>query len=255
VSESCPTYWFFDTPHLDSEQEGIEGDRRAWEVEYGEASRLLSELLEFGMWEKDPQYVSSFRVNAVARWWFVPPQWRCQAFRSVLPDELPDQITAWHDWFAAVRSGGMRRYLAQLYLHEVTMALYGAWHGLQEGASLIRGLTNSWTKREHLQQLLPEIDGLSRPIIAPTPIVIPTGNGDQSIDDTLLAAITRAEADAEATLRLVRRWNRNVKAGQTGHWELSTFQHLLEEIHDPWIDQFFEWVTRWSAQGYGLFLD
>jgi len=33
-----------------------------------------------------------------------------------------------------------------------------------------------------------------------------------------------------------------------------SFQHLLEEIHDPWIDQFFEWVTRWSAQGYGLFL-
>ena len=250
---ACPEFWFFDAvpPPFEENNDG----ENIQLAEYREASQALRDLLEFGLSEGDLRSIDSFRVAAIARWWFVPPQWRCQAYRTILPEELPAQIATWQDWFSELRRGEMRRYLAQLYLHEITMTRFGAWCGLREGAILVRSLTNTWTRRPHLLQLLSEIDALPEPVIAPWPIVIPSFGEEQSIDEPLRSEISRADADAESLLKLVRRWNRNVKSGQTGQWELQPFQAFIEQLHNPWIDEFFEWVNRWSSRGYGLFLD
>jgi len=256
---ACRDFWFFDSipagleEEVDEDEDNGAGKTRL--ADYREASQALRDLLEFGSWNGDPRFVESFRVAAIARWWFVPPQWRCQAYRTILPDELPAQLGAWHNWFSELRRGGMRRYLAQLYLHEITMTLFGAWSALREGSVLVRSLTNTWTRRPHLLQLLSEIDALPAPVISPWPIVIPSFSGEQSLDELLRSEIARTDADAESMLKRVRRWNRNVKAGQTGQGELRPFQSFLEQLHDPWIDEFFEWANRWSSQGYGLYLD
>jgi hypothetical protein len=255
--QAMPELWSTEPLPLFS-SEVYDADRianRSQHEEYTVTSRDLNSLIEFGMSDQYPGHVDSFRVYVITHWRFIPPQWRCRAHRTITSDCLPQQLNAWQEWISAVRCGSMRRYLVRLYLYYARMGLYAAWCELKEGVSLVRQLTNSWVSRDCLQQLCSEIDAMPQPFLLGAPLEIPKAFNDQPIEAEQLRMVASTEAESSAMLGILRQWNRNVKKGQTGHWELASFDQFLEPAHDPWIDEFFEWANRWADRGLGLFLD
>ena len=86
--------------------------------EYRNADSELRQSLEFPEWDAntgvaldDSALRVCFRTYPVTRNPVFPPEWRSEAMRTILPDELPGQLAAWRQWLSEVKAGQHRHYL------------------------------------------------------------------------------------------------------------------------------------------------
>lgn len=105
----------------------------------------------------------SHRVGAVGAWEILPVEWRLDAYRTILPDELPGQLKKWMDYRTAVIDGSFRGYLEETLLYVCQIRL--GEQLLQAKATVQRSLdrTPSWVDRPEVIAARAAISILSEP--------------------------------------------------------------------------------------------
>lgn len=222
---------------------------------YVAVSQQLFSLLTFGRYSEDPEYLDSRRVTILSLRRFFPHAWRQGMFATILPAELPHEMTKWRTWISRIRGGHLQHYLMQLYVHEMSRTIHGAWTALLEEANMTRQLTNPWTRKGGFQRLYSEIQSIAEPPIIQPPGRIPDLEESQLVDEHLLKRVKSIEEEAARFLRLVRLWNSIAKEYWTGWWNLGSFDSFTQPAFDPDLDDYFNWMEHWQIQGYGLYLD
>jgi len=195
-----------------------------------------------------------------------PPEWRRAAYATIIPDELADRLHRWSEYIAAVRQGGYRGYLYELFL-----ALNRRESNLRDAMAELRSAlaesferTNAWTQKETFLKVRERL--LADPMLATADAHPPDRAELPEFDSTRrcepldsstfeahesLAAVHRQAAD------LVRSWNRCVPQSR----KLSVprllyrdFDAFLAWSDDRWLDAFFAWCRHLTEQREGLLL-
>jgi hypothetical protein len=113
--QAMPSYWDRDfmTP-----RSALDRTKEEHEPLFSKSCRALMELLELpeygdetGRLTEFPGLPPCWRVYPIMDSPIFPPQWRLQAFRRFLPNELGRQLEEWRGWLSTVDRGEYRDYL------------------------------------------------------------------------------------------------------------------------------------------------
>ena len=261
--QGMPYYWATDP--VETPDSYHENTRRQYEEQYLASSRALEGLLEFphcdpdtGTANDDPTLDPSMRVYPITHNTIFPPQWRLQAHRTFLPEQLPGQIAIWKNWITDISEGCHRHYLLDLYLHETTMRLATHCQDLQSVAEGSLSKTAKWVATPDLVAVRKRIASFPIPTIYPAPVVTPLASSEQTINLDEHSRYQFVCSQMDDLISLTRSWDRRAK----DDWKVryyqdhyQTFQQYLDQYQDEWLRSFFTWADTCCSKGFGLFLD
>jgi hypothetical protein len=254
---------------------GIEADPvgqrvlgRVFLATYRGASSALFNLLDFPGWDDrggcavdDPGIDPSWRVLAIHGNPIFPPPWRVEALRTIHPDRLGQQVSAWKTWAEQVQSGQHDHYLRELHLHATSDWLWYHWTYLRRYAADSPERDEDWAKSPELTELRDEIIRFPEPLVwdvrlEPSDDPGPFGGPGRAFDIDSYNATFR---DVRSIIELTRRWDSLVPEGRKiGYGEEAyslSLDQFRDKASDPWLRGFFRWVDRCASSGFGLFLD
>ncbi|WP_344594512.1 hypothetical protein [Actinomadura vinacea] len=174
-----------------------------------------------------------------------PAEWRLAAYRSYLPDELPQVLGAWMSHLEAVREGAHRAYLRAWYRYASSRQLAVEWSALRERALGTRGRSNAWAGRAEL------VDVRERILARPVPEVAPVPYWDAPLPEDGTAP------DFGGLVALAREWNYRVPRNQRVRvTDPESFDEFLRgALESEGLADLLGWVRRSCDEGFGLLLD
>jgi hypothetical protein len=193
-----------------------------------------------------------------------PIEWRDEAYRIILPEELASYHRKWRTYVAEVQRGHWRQYLHQLYLFD---RIHYDEHQYQQFEDLVRlahdslTRTSAWCKKERFVAIREEIlrTNLSEHLQSMRPATpIPRFDPDKRHLPLQAEQLEKEKQYRELRDRgaaQIKEWNR--RAPQ--NWKLQfpikmAFEDLLRSADDSWLKTFFAWCDYLVAESYGLFL-
>jgi hypothetical protein len=233
---------------------------------YLAASNSLSALFSFADWDDDkncpadhPELRSGFRISALVHNDIFPPLWRVRAIRTILTDQILDQIQHWRTWTDQVIDGVHDAYLRELYLFETSDFLHYHWSYLLGCATqaIEREPSADWVKDVELLAIRETILNFGEPVV-PYARIDPD---DKPRDDSEISEEDCRSLSEEVAklLQLTRDWNARVpKSWQVPDYESNyslTFEIFKNLARDPWLMEFFEWAESCAHQGFSLYLE
>jgi hypothetical protein len=203
------------------------------------------------------------RVYVISHNPVFPIEWRDEAYRIILPDELPTYFERWHGYIEQVTAGRWQQYLHELYLIDRLRDehQYQEFDRLLGNAQESRARANAWCRREGLgpvrdrilafnalQRLKAMHESIPCPVFARADFDALT-SAEQFEQERCYWAL-RQEAAAQ-----IKAWNRfapkNRKVQYPCKMEFATF---IACARSAWLHYFFEWCAVLIREGYGLFL-
>ncbi len=227
---------------------------RLYRDQYRASSRALEQALEFG--EDTQAFSVGWRVYPITRNPLFPPEWRLRAYRTYLPDELPEQLAQWKRYIGALEQGKYRGYLFALYLYEASLELYEQWAALAESANAARQKTTAWATKPAFLAACEQIERLEPPTLHPAPLWSTWQDASASYPPEYEGRYHQYQQQLEAIGRARQNWNAHVR----GNWKLGrlrpvSFEQFLARANDSWLTDFFAWADHCCAEQMGLFLD
>ncbi len=203
------------------------------------------------------------RVYVISNNHVFPLEWRDASYRTILPDELGEQVERWKRWIDEIRGGKWKHFLHELFLYDRLSDEYQReqLENLLSNARESLNRTNAWCHKEKLElprerilraELITQITAMRNEIDVPR-----FSNADCSRQPS------QEQFDREERLfryqqsaaEQIRDWNRCVPS----KWKLRfphrpTFDEFIAKAKDPWLQSFFSWCDSLTASGHGLFL-
>jgi hypothetical protein len=184
-------------------------------------------------------------------------EWRREALRSYLPEELAAAVKRWREYFQAVAAGGYRPYLQRLYLYELSLDLHERWEAVSEEVRSARRRTNAWALRPALVELCDRIEQLPPPTLQPAPLWV-YWRSVPSVDEGVQPEIQKWSQYDNDLVELTRSFDAKVP----GNWKVrcySTFPTLpafaLSGLEDTYLQEYLAWLEECCAAGCVLLLD
>jgi hypothetical protein len=228
-----------------------EHEREEIERAYQEAGRLDGRLLFKHC---------SHRVYVITYEELFPLEWRLNAYRTILPWELPRQVEAWQAYREQVARGSHRAYLLRLllYLRSCALAFYFQ-ESLVYAADRSLAATSSWAKQ-------PEFCAVrNRVLNSPCPEILPPPVWRDLADQPLRRPPDQDEQFQELSYaydrvaELAKTWNATVQRGNRRVDLPPSFPDLedwiTKRLSDDWYTRFLGWLDPWLRGGYGLYRD
>ncbi len=218
-------------------------------------SQVLDALLVV---EKDePGQIVCWRIYPIAYNSVFPPEERLRAYRTILPDELPEQVARWMAWMDGVRNGAYESYLSRLYLHEISLRLCVHGQLLREAAQATLDSVNAWAKKEKFLRVREEVLKLEPRVPPPSLVDSPSRPGRAT--EREIAARDRVLEESHYLVDLTKRWNACQRTRRKlSHFEkpYENFEQFKRSADTQWqIDDFFSWVRGCCEDEVGLLLD
>ncbi|GLY79229.1 hypothetical protein [Actinoallomurus iriomotensis] len=227
---------------------------------YGRVVAALDERLHVAgtdSWSKDIDwdgFPGSWRFSALGLHPLLPPEWRADALRTWLPEELPRQ--RWSEHLEAVRSGRHRPYLLARYLHDVSARVRHGWDVLVGTAEATRERTNAWASKPALVELREHLAALPEPAVRPAPRWSEWKDRHGEADPARAPAYEEIHRADELRVRLTRVLDANLPGNRKiRHYQpIPSFQEFLAEADDPWRSGLLQWIERCCEEEQGVFL-
>lgn len=199
------------------------------------------------------------RTYAVTRNRVFPPEWRTEAMRSFLPDDLRDHLKMWRAYVDEVRRGLHRGYLRELLIHEKSLHVVSYWRELQVLATRARDRTNHWARKPAVIDVRERILATPEPPIHPAPVWTVWRERPEAFGPGTIGVYAALEASGPFAA-LFREWNYAVASNnrRSPHiWRTPRDQDSLEwqiaECLDSSVDETFEWLEPACADGMLLY--
>jgi hypothetical protein len=192
-----------------------------------------------------------------------PIEWRDEAYRIILPDELPGEYTRWCEYIGQVGAGDWEQYLHELYLFERLQDPHQLQEleGLEWAAAESLSLPNAWCRKERLFPVRDEV--LASDIVErlqamlarfPQPEFDQGRRNQRVLPEQLELESEYHQLRAEGT-ELIRNWNRCVpQKWKRQYPERVDYESFAGNASCVWLDAFFEWCESLIEEQYGLFL-
>jgi hypothetical protein len=200
---------------------------------------------------------TSHRVNVITGDDLFPLEWRLDAYRTILPWELPEQLERWRTYREEVARGKHRGYLLDLLNYVRRRALADFFREQLTGMiQLSAGSTSHWATQPALVVLREKLITCSPPVVPTPPAWSQRLEHEPNTDclDRLLAEFARVKGFVQAWNDTVKRGNRKIS-----FWPddpaLGLEAWVAEHLGIPWFGSFFAWVKPWVERGYGLYRD
>jgi len=210
-----------------------------------------------------PPELECCRIYVISHNSVFPIEWRDEAYRIILPDELCGYVEKWTRYAEEVRSGRWRSYLHDLYLFDrlKDQHQFEQLEDLDRFARESLTRSNAWCQKTRLTPVREEIlrSNLYEQLKALRSLLT-TPRYDESLIDV---AITSEQLDRErqfeevrqAAAIQIREWNRRVPT----NWKLQfptkqTFENFLKQADSRWLASFLTWCHDLIDDDCGLFL-
>ena len=230
---------------------------------YRSSSQELSSLLELPDYDQEagactdlPALAGSWRIGTMSHNAVIPPLWRMEALRTILPGEVLPQLIRWREWIERLRAGEQRAYLVDMFLHSTSRTHRTHWNQLVDLAYGSLEKETKWGKKPELVEVREQVLHFPRPAIpdlAPEPPTKPSLPSEEKL------ARAAALADAARQLvRLTRAWDSKVKSAWKLRWYEKAYRaydvdSFLTAATDR-LEEFFSWVEECDRHGFGLYL-
>jgi hypothetical protein len=234
-------------------------------VACGAATEAIRERTDWAGWDRErecatdyPDLVPTWRVLVLSQNPIFPPLVRCQAFRTILPDELPDQLAAWRQWTEGVLHGDHDAYLRELHCYVTADWARYHWSCLHRTAVNSLSAIGGWASKPELVAVRDEILRLPEPAILRIPVMptsLPRGLPDIDFADAYPAAL----ATARSLVELTKRWDACVRDNKKLKYYEECYRFSLDDFRahasEQWVQEFFAWAGQCVELGFGLCLD
>jgi hypothetical protein len=241
--------------HYEDLREFVDKPNEELAKEYGSASSVLESLIVLDDVDLSGTFPFSRPVSFIATRQIFPAEWRIEAYRSFLPDQLPAQLDKWESYLMAVRTGSYRSYLFHWYLYEQSRLLRELWDRMQFAVQDSEGLTNAWALKPNFQAVRKEVHELSQPPHFSVPHFAEWQPSDtlDHLQDSLYVDLSQHRMEL---MRYVRRWNHvGVPSNRRiDHYNLMTFDEFMMSAHSQEHDKFFDWLQKCCDYNMGLFI-
>ena len=192
-----------------------------------------------------------------------PVEWREEAYRIILPTELPAYISKWRTYIEQVLAGQWPSYLHALYLYDRVHDV----HQHQEFANLLRWAEESqtrrsaWCRKEQLvsvRELILQFNALAQ--LQAMRAAIPWPKFDEAKPGKKISKQQQAQEEEYWKLfgraaEQIREWNRFVPQNRKAQFPNKlTYDNYLGHASSSWLRNFFAWCRHLADQKYGLFL-
>ena len=207
--------------------------------------------------------IDACRVYVISRNPVFPIEWRDDAYRIILPDELSPQLGKWKHWIDEIREGKWKHFLHELFLYDRLSNEY--LHELLEDLlwSAQESLTrpNNWCQKDKLKPVRERI--LKTKLVDQLAALRRESEVPQFRDADCLRQPSPEQLDREerffqirqSAAEQIRDWNPCVP----GKWKIrfpqkQTFDDFKAKADDSWLQSFFRWCEFLCDTGHGLFL-
>lgn len=200
-----------------------------------------------------PDLPALWRVRAIGGNPIFPPLWRVQAHRTILPDELSDQVGQWTRWATEVADGLHDGYLRWLHLHAMSDFLRYHWSYLRGNAIYSLSKSEEWARSADLAQVRDQILRLPEPLVVAAPIVPSACKVGSDVYQGI-------QAEVKTINELTRSWNALADTGaKLPDYPADAYHETLNDFRamavDDWLLQFLDWAQRCADENFGLYLD
>lgn len=229
---------------------------------YGRVVAAIEERLHVAgldSWREDvdwDEFPGCWRFSALGLHPLLPPEWRADALRTWLPEELPGRRQRWSSHLETVRSGRHRPYLLARYLHDVSAQVRHGWEVLIKTAAATEERTNAWASRPALVELRTHLAALPAPVVQPAPRWSEWKHRHGEVDPDQVPAYAEVHRASELRVRLTRALDAKLPANRKirDYDPIPSFQEFIAEADDPWRSGLFQWIERCCEEGQGVFL-
>lgn len=192
---------------------------------------------------------STFTQNHV-----FPSEWREQARRTFLPDELPKYVEQWNNHLREIRQGYHIGYLLDWYLSEQSYLLLNIWMQLTRAASEAHERTNSWALHLKETDILERIlDEKVKPDTFAQPqwksAELHKTNVDYGADDRYVYV----QMKTNELKTLIREWNRRVPSNQKVQLHRYDFEEFLSWAESGDLDELMDWLQHCTTLKAGMY--
>ena len=239
----------------------LEQRRAFFKYEKGMATPCpLLPLVELGHADELPAYADSFRLRSIVENPVFPKSWANELFTTCFVDEAEQLVQKRMDWIVNLREGRLPNFLKLRYLEQTDADLNTTWNELCRCVSTVRNRSNGWTRKEKVLRICEQIESLPSPQRVQDSFFNPywemlktVPGGDPKVPESIDTLVRQRDDMAQESMRLCRRWNQTVKAEKC--WCCAkSFDSFQNNMHDPRLDEFFEWTKKWINRGYGMYL-
>jgi hypothetical protein len=234
----------------ESEHE-LELVRQQWLV----AREVLNQHVEIEEYDRDSVVPNCHRMSPIGRNGIFPGEWRIDAYRAFLPEEVPDRLKQWQGYINDVRAGAYRGYLFEWYLYATSARVHDLYTTLLYAAESVIERDNVWVVRLKATTVIDQIkDPSLKPKVYPTPHWAEwkddTGHVHYEQDERHI----QLQATIAQLLTLQREWNRQVPSNQKIAFKPQTFEGFLDQARWDQLDSLFNWLGRCVRDSVGLYL-
>jgi hypothetical protein len=223
------------------------------EVVFGKQERAVPRLAD----------IDICRVYVISHNPVFPIEWRDEAYRIILPRELPSFFEKWRTYIEQVREGQWQGYLHELYLFDRLFEEYQleVFEDIYLTAQASLTQTNAWCRKETLTPIRERIlqfnavgrlKALRQPI--PRPLLSDTKRFLGVASEQLEAERQYWEL-RDACAEQIKEWNRHVPHKRKCRFPRKfTSEEFVARADDTWLKNFLSWCRYLSDEGFGLFL-
>jgi hypothetical protein len=248
---------FVNTERLNSLEERANAEQR-----FITSSTVLKELLDITRFRPSYEHKTGEtyevrRVIYMTAQEAFPAEWRLDAYRSYMPEEIPAILEEWESYLQAVRQGHYRAYLLETYLWHESRNAHDYWAEMQAAVKMAEEKDDGWAKHIISSELPEQIRAFPEPVTYSLPRWSEWKDNPSCIEyqsDTRYIELRRTTAQLHQ-LRFA--WNRFVPP----IWVLSMnrvpfsttpFESSLESFNDG--DDLFAWLRECVVDNVGLYL-
>lgn len=222
---------------------------------YCEASQQLTTFLTFPNSSDKQPYV---RIAVITSNQLLPIEWKLEAYRTILPEELPVLLHTWKTYLHDIRKGAFQNYIHELFLYHDMLECRRSVEMLKSHISTSFTLDNAWAKKKIFLQIRDNIIQQGIPALSPYPLpAFDKRTHAKAVTTVTLQTYHRYREKKYLINEYIRQWNRCVAS----KWKIPHLPDVtIEECKNHFINntcllKFFEWCEILIEEKYGLYLD
>lgn len=223
--------------------------------QWDEIGETLYKLIVIEEWDENAATPSIHRMSSIGRSYIFPGEWRIEAYRSFLPEEVPGMLEKWQGYVKDVKAGAYQAYHFEWYLYATSSGMRRYWTYLQDRAELAQERENAWAMRLKETSLLDRIKDFS--VMSP---VYPVPAWDEWKEKSGSVHYEEDERYIQLQdaishyLTLQREWNSQVPSSKKQMYEPRTFEGYLDRANWNYQGSLFDWLAQCVKDGKGLYL-
>jgi hypothetical protein len=202
------------------------------------------------------------RVDVISNNPIFPIEWRDEAYRIILPEDLTNFLHKWRIYLKQVRGGHWQQYLHELYLYDRV----SDDHQSEKFETLARfavdslSCSNAWCRKEQFGSIrdrilqfnpVERIKKIRQTVVRPK---YDEARLERSVSPQQLQKEEEYWDLRQKGALLIQEWNRLVPKKRKVQYPIKeTFDDFLANAESNWLKNFFAWCEFLIGERYGLF--